>query len=263
MYLLLRADRTRQPRALAFAGALAPISYAVQDIGAPVAVVLVAYLSCGTPGRSAPRSAYLAGAATPLGVCAVDVRSRRAPGARFFYANVTYNRLYGGHDNLQRAPALALMTMPSNVFVGGLGFWLLASAGTLVHRDGTSRRNDDLLLLLWALGCYAGIKATGRESAHYYVQLLPVGALLGARAARRSPPCCRRRSQALAVLSATALVGFQIAVYASQFATPAARAEVHSLYPWMYACESRAPEIGAWVAAIRRLRPYLQLGPRQ
>jgi hypothetical protein len=154
------------------------------------------------------------------------------------YANVTFNHMYFGSTPFLQ-PIDHLLNMPRIILLGGLTFWLIAGIG--VMRAATRRERHDGLLLLFALGSFAGVKMSGLDYAHYYVQLLPPVALLGG-LALPSMFGTRRRRLAGALLLWLPLV-FNGALYLDSITPASDRAEAVGVRD----CEASAPEIGAYI----------------
>jgi hypothetical protein len=163
---------------------------------------------------------------------------------QFFYANVTYNRLYTGSTTLG-THLHELYSVSNGVLIGGLVFWLLGAIGLAT---GALRRNrGDILLLAWAAGCYVGIKATGRENAHYYVELLPVAALFGATGLAMLFGASSTKTIRLGATAAvTILTVLHFGIYASEVSSAKSRSEIHSLFISLHNCEAKGPAWGAW-----------------
>jgi 4-amino-4-deoxy-L-arabinose transferase-like glycosyltransferase len=93
---------------------------------------------------------------------------------QFWFANVTYNLKYTGALGAARVLDVVAEVKIATL-MGGLVLWALATVGSVAgHLPGRMK----LLTLLWLAGSFVGIAWTGRQSQHYYVQLLPGAALL-------------------------------------------------------------------------------------
>jgi hypothetical protein len=136
--------------------------------------------------------------------------------------------------------------MDVGVLIGGVWLWALAVAGIVIALR--VRTPERLALLLWTAGAVAGVKSTGYELSHYYVQLLPAAALLAAITCGGITKLQRPARLAVSIALAPLFV-LGGGVYATYASDAQLRAEVHSRYDSIYACESATPAIGAWLAA--------------
>lgn len=73
-----------------------------------------------------------------------------------------------------------------------------------------TRRREDVDLWLWLFGAVVGVSAGLRFFGHYYLQLAPPLALLGAGALHRARPVVRTRTAALGVLSVLVFLGIAL-----------------------------------------------------
>lgn len=96
-------------------------------------------------------------------------------GRELFYANVTYNRLYGAQIGLAERLSLSWRSaLVFTIFAGPFAF--LGVVGTI---SGLVRRStEDWLVLTWTAASALGVVATGHFFLHYYQQLIPGMALL-------------------------------------------------------------------------------------
>lgn len=230
-------------RSALVAGALSGVAVLCKTSVALQAAALL--LAVATGERRGERSlVFCGGLAVPLlSVGALFALSGAADEA--WYANVTYNRLYGAE--VPMAERLTnVFSFRHDVLVGGLPFWALGAAGAGIAA--WRRGREGWLVLLWAAGSWGAVKLTGRDLAHYYVQLLPAAALLGALALERLTIVCPRALRGVLALGVLGpLLAFQAALWAAYAFDAQRRAEVHS--ETLHACDAAAPVIGAWVAA--------------
>lgn len=92
-----------------------------------------------------------------------------------FYANVTYNQLYGAEVGLAARLSMSWRSVLTFIiFAGPFAFLaFVATIGSLGRRS-----SEDTLLLLWTGASAIGVVATGHFFLHYYAQLIPGLALL-------------------------------------------------------------------------------------
>jgi hypothetical protein len=99
-----------------------------------------------------------------------------------------------------------------NITLWSLAVWIAARALAKMKRHQfTKEVMADLTIMLWAAVSLLGVLAGGRFFGHYFIQVLPALALLGARGVlllyeRLRDPARRRRAQAAALLLAATLL---------------------------------------------------------
>lgn len=241
LWAALRGARQSDARWYFAAGVLVAIAALFKTPAVVTGLPLAAYLFAVTPRRRFSAVAWLA--AGGLVVAAACVAAFSVAGAieAFWYANVTYNQLYGEATSWAARIDVFWRIRP-DVALGGLLFWLLALTGIFVAAQ--RRERYDLLLLAWTAASYVGIKLTGRQTEHYYVQLLPAAALTGALAL--STMLQRRSARIAFCVLALPLVAWQAAIYSTYAASPVTRAKLHDNVS--YTCEAAAPAIAAWLS---------------
>jgi 4-amino-4-deoxy-L-arabinose transferase-like glycosyltransferase len=244
LLLVANSQNEDDARLLTVAGACASVAVLFKTSAVFPACALVLWLLLQR--RKDAAAAFCAGAIVPLGACAAIFVALGALD-EFWYANVTYNRLYADVIPYQDR-LLGAIDMNPAVLTGGLGLWLFAAFGACLALR--MRSPESLLLLLWAAGCWASVKFTGRDHAHYYVQMIPGVALLSALVVDWF--ASRKRlvvERVIATLAVSTLVVWQGAVYGSSVISAERRAEVHEPRADLRACEAAAPAIGSWIAA--------------
>ncbi len=240
LYALVRAENTGRTGWHAASGLLAGLAVLVKTTAAFPALALMAFLLARRRPRQREAAAFAVGAASPL-LVTVALFAAFSALSDFWYANVTYNRLYTEVIPLSERLWRLFIISPSAV-LGGLIFWHRAAVGLVL----AARRRAPFgwLLLLWVAGAYLGIKVTGRDLSHYYAQLLPGVALAGALSVSAIAQDFRRRGVRLAVYATLVpLAIFQLALYATLASTASSREELHITSD----CETEAPAVGQWI----------------
>jgi len=246
LFALLRAQKTRQLGWYGAAGVLGGLAVLAKTSALFPALALVVYLVARRGPRARPAAAFAVGAVAPLLLC-LAVFAAFSALSDFWYANITYNRLYTESVPLAERTYGLFIFSPSAA-LAGLIFWLVAAIGLVIAARQRSRTG--WLLVLWVAASYLAIKFTGRDSPHYYAQLLPGAALSGVAAAGWILDNLRRRAVRFAVYATLLpLAIFQLAVYGTFVSSASSREEAHS--PGL--CETVAPAIGRWI--LERSQP--------
>ena len=227
------------------AGCLSGLAVLFKTTAALPAGALVVYLVARRTPNVRGAAAFLVGGLLPVALSALAFVALSA-GTAFWYANVTYNRLYiGAAPVSQRLRGIASFNI--GVALGSVWLWALALVGLAVLARYRNRRG--CLLILWAGGCYAGIISSGRQYPHYYMQLAPAAAISGAIGIQWMAEHWRdRRLRFSAYAAFVPLVAFEILLYAALVRAPTQRAKSHALTDAEAQCEALAPGIGSWIA---------------
>lgn len=237
LWAILKAEEAQSAGWLATAGALVALATLFKTPAVFLAAPLLGYGLVRFPARLRMASAFMGGFAAVMIACVAVFAGLGAVGD-FWYANVTYNRLYS-----DSTPALTRIDLAwqfrRDVLLGGLPFWIIALAGCVVAAR--RRQHRDLLLLGWSFVSFASLKFTGRDSAHYYVQLLPGAALLGAVAFASIA-----RHRATLGIAAVALAPL-FAIHTGVYAGMAMSGDAKAAYAGTIDCEAASPGLGAWV----------------
>jgi 4-amino-4-deoxy-L-arabinose transferase-like glycosyltransferase len=117
-----------------------------------------------------------------LGALGAGVLAGLAPFVLFFaatrllddvyFANFTYNELWAREIPLAKR-LLRMITLPSLNLALASAFLTVGAAVSGVRIVGSRARPADVLILLWVVGSFLGVKTSGKDYPHYYVQLLP------------------------------------------------------------------------------------------
>ncbi len=100
----------------------------------------------------------------------------------FYYANVTYNAIYSGQVGL--SSQLHNLYLGSRLFLFAAAPLFAATCVALIAFTKTRTRSE-VLVTSWLVASAIGVAAGGRYFPHYYVQLLPVMAMMSACAITR------------------------------------------------------------------------------
>ncbi|MPZ23297.1 MAG: hypothetical protein GEU28_07090 [Dehalococcoidia bacterium] len=139
----------------------------------------------------------------------------------FIYAIFTYNEMFAREIPIETRVLRMVMVEHLDLIPATSFLW--AGAAVTVVRLMSKRKISDghLLLLVWLAGSYLGVKTSGRDFPHYYVQLLPALAMLSALALSDFAAWFQRSRLPLApvagaiVLVVASSVGWNSRVYAS------------------------------------------------
>jgi hypothetical protein len=221
------------------AGVLGALAILFKTAAAPPVGMIFLYLCVQERNRRSLSIAYAAGVAAPLVLC-VGVFAVMGALPAFVYSNYTFNRMFFGGVPFFSDPA-TLWSMPTRVLFGGISFWFLAALGCVAAI--LQRGRTELLLMLWGAACYIGVKATGLEHSHYYVELLPAAALFAVVLIRWVPPTRAARLAGVALLTIVAVV--QADVYTS-LVLPGPK---HDSYTGIINCEEHSEALANWARA--------------
>jgi 4-amino-4-deoxy-L-arabinose transferase-like glycosyltransferase len=95
----------------------------------------------------------------------------------FVYAVFTYNELFARQIPLGKR-LLRMVTVKEGYLALATAFLWVGAAVSIFRMVRFKPGAREVLLLLWVAGSYLGVKTSGRDYPHYYVQLLPGLAIL-------------------------------------------------------------------------------------
>ncbi|HET9201186.1 MAG TPA: glycosyltransferase family 39 protein, partial [Dehalococcoidia bacterium] len=136
----------------------------------------------------------------------------------FVYAIFTYNELFARQIPLAKR-ILRMVTIKEGYLALATAFLWVGAAVSIFRMVRYKPGAREVLLLLWIAGCYLGVKTSGRDYPHYYVQLLPglallCGVLLYEFRNWRLPPYWRAGLGAALAVAFVVTVGWNARVYA-------------------------------------------------
>ena len=136
----------------------------------------------------------------------------------FVYAIFTYNELFARQIPLAKR-LLRMFTIKEGYLALATAFLWVAAGLSILRMVRYRPGAREILLLLWVAGCYLGVKTSGRDYPHYYVQLLPGLALLCALLIYefrdwRLPAPWRSGITALLAIALVVTIGWNARVYA-------------------------------------------------
>lgn len=136
----------------------------------------------------------------------------------FVYAIFTYNELFARQVPLPKR-LLRMVMIKEGYLAAATAFLWLGAAISAVRLIRARPGPREILLLLWVAGSYLGVKTSGRDYPHYYVQLLPGLAILCALLVAHLPrPTIGRPLSAplvaILLIAFVGTVGWNVRVYA-------------------------------------------------
>jgi hypothetical protein len=245
---LLAAHKSERASLYFLAGVLGGAAILTKHVAAPPLVLALA-LSLPT---SRPPTVHLRRVALALAGLAFVGVLVLAPFAALgaiddlVYANLTYNRLFAAEldlrerlDNASNGVRFFAVAAGPFVLLALIGFFVAARKRSIEAR----------LVCAWAFGCAIGVAMSGRFWPHYFVQLWPAMALLGAVALTEAPVVLKSRAARLAVAAPTSLVILaSLLTHVTIYAEPTVEARHARKFPAPQAeVQIRSSALGAYL----------------
>jgi 4-amino-4-deoxy-L-arabinose transferase-like glycosyltransferase len=194
MLLALQPGRSREPLALAAAGALVAIAFLCKQPSGIVLLPLLVYcLHAGEAPFRSPRSAgwwqsglVLGGFGLVMGITALVLNREGILGEAWYWSVRDHDLSHGPLDpTFWRIVARTWWLFLAAAGPLLLGCWWSLRKETAAWRG---RRAERDALIVWLFASLIGVSASGRFFGHYFIQLLPPLALLAAPAFARCWP---------------------------------------------------------------------------